>query len=82
MTQRCCRQFLEGGFFLLGGGGSHVHAENPREIFASKDHPKDILKDVCVPIEISPELLGTISEDRGCLEEGCLGLRGVFPDIS
>ena len=22
------------------------------------------------------------SEGRGCLEEGCLGLRGVFPDIS
>ena len=27
-------------------------------------------------------ILCTLSEDRGCLEEGCLGLPGVFPDIS
>ena len=24
----------------------------------------------------------SFSEDRGCLEEGCLGLPGVLPDIS
>ena len=24
---------------------------------------------------------GSLSEGRGCLEEGCLGLPGVFPDI-
>ena len=27
-------------------------------------------------------LLTPVSEGRGCLEEGCLGLPGVFPDIS
>ena len=29
----------------------------------------------------APLLWRPVSEDRGCLEEGCLGLAGVFPDI-